>query len=89
MRIAIINHDTHTLFVEDINEEILEGQYGGDEQLYIDENYSLGDYSWDWITDAEYLPEFEKYPIEIDFEEEAPQEILEWDEKNKKINLEF
>lgn len=68
-RIAIIDHTNHTLFVEDINEEILEGQYGGDEQLYIDENYSLGNYSWDWITDTEYFPEFEKDPIEINFED--------------------
>ena len=52
-RIAIIDHTNHTLFVEDINEEILEGQYGGDEQIYIDDNYNLKEYSWDWITDAE------------------------------------
>ena len=88
-RIAIIDHTNHTLFVEDINEEILEGQYGGDEQIYIDDNYNLKEYSWDWITDAEQIPEFNKDPIEIDFEKEVPQEILEWDEENKKINLEF
>ena len=88
-RIAIIGHTNHTLFVEDINEEILEGQYGGDEQMYIDDNYSLDEYSWDWITDAQYIPEFDKNPIEIDFEDETSQEIIEWDEENKKINLEF
>lgn len=89
-RIAIIDHTNHTLFVEDVNEEILEGQYGGDEQTYIDDNYTFeGDYSWDWITDAEYISEFEKDPVEINFEDEASQEILEWDEENKKINLEF
>ena len=68
MRIAIIDHDTHTLFVEDINDEILEGQYGGQEQNYIDDNYSLGKYSWDYIVDSQYFPEIEKDPIEIDFE---------------------
>ena len=68
-RIAIIDHTTHTLFVEDINERILEGQYGGDEQMYIDDNYNLKDYSWDWITDAEYFTESEKTPIEINFED--------------------
>ena len=68
-RIAIIDHTNHTLFIEDINEEILEGQYGGDEQMYIDDNYSLKDYSWDWIIDAQYIPEFEKDPIEINFED--------------------
>ena len=69
MRIAIIEHKSHTLYVEDINNEILEGQYGGDEQLYIDENYSLEEYSWDYITDAQYFPESEKTPIEINFKD--------------------
>lgn len=68
-RLAIIDHGNHALYIEDINEEILEGQYGGDEQLYIDDNYSLKNYSWDWITDAQYFLEFEKTPIEINFED--------------------
>ena len=68
-RIAIIDHTNHILFVEDINEEILESQYGGDEQVYIDNSYNLKDYSWDWISDAQYIPEFEKDPIEINFED--------------------
>lgn len=68
-RLAIIDHENHALYIEDINEEILEGQYGGDEQLYIDDNYSLKNYSWDWITDAQYFLEFEKTPIEINFED--------------------
>ena len=68
-RLAIINHTNHTLYVEDINDEILESQYGGDEQLYIDENYNLEDYSWDYIIDAQYFPESEKTPIEINFED--------------------
>lgn len=68
-RIAIIDHSTHILMVEDISEEILEGQYGGDEQMYIDDNYSLKDYSWDYIIDAQYFPEFDKTPIEINFED--------------------
>jgi hypothetical protein len=68
-RLAIIDNVNHTLYVEDINEEILEGQYGGDEQLYIEDNYSLKEYSWDWITETQYFPEFDKTPIEINFEE--------------------
>lgn len=68
-RIAIIDHTNHTLFVEDVNEEILEDQYGGDEQKYIDENYNLKNYSWDYIIDAQYFPESEKTPIEINFED--------------------
>lgn len=68
-RLAIIDNVNHTLYVEDINEEILEGQYGGDEQLYIEDNYSLKEYSWDWITETQYFPEFDKTPIDINFEE--------------------
>ena len=68
-RIAIIDHKNHSLMVEDINDEILESQYGGDEQLYIDKNYNLEDYSWDYIIDAQYFPESEKTPIEINFED--------------------
>ena len=67
-RIAIINHASHELMVEDINEKELETKYGGDEQKYIDDNYTFeGDYSWDWITDAQYFKEGESDPIEIDF----------------------
>ena len=69
-RIAIIDHTNHTLMVEDINEYELREKYGNDEQKYIDDNYTFeGEYSWDWITDAEYIPEFEKDPIEINFED--------------------
>lgn len=69
MRIAVIDHESHTLYVEDINDEILEGQYGGDEQLYIDDNYNLKDYSWDYIVDTQYIPEGDKTPVEINFED--------------------
>ena len=68
MRIAIIDHASHTLYVEDINDEILEGQYGGQEQNYIDENYTFGgEYSWDYICDAVYFPDGGSDPMEIDF----------------------
>lgn len=68
MKIAIIDHNDHRVFIEDIDDEILEGQYGGDEQLFIDENYDLEDYSWDWITDVVYLPDAARDPNEIDYE---------------------
>lgn len=64
-RLAIIDHATHHLYIEDVNEEILEGQYGGDEQMYIDDNYSATNYSWDWINEIQYFTEFEKTPVEI------------------------
>ena len=69
-RLAIIDHADHTLMVEDVNENELQDNYGGDEQAYIDANYTFeGDYSWDWITDAEYFKEGESDAIEIDFDE--------------------
>ena len=57
-RIIVIDHTDHVVFIEDINEEELEEVYGGDEQAYIDANYTFeGDYSWDWVTSIEYIPE--------------------------------
>jgi hypothetical protein len=69
-RIAIIDHASHELMIEDVNEQELENQYGGDEQKYIDDNYTFeGDYSWDWITDTQYFPEGESDPFEVNFED--------------------
>ena len=69
-RLAIIDHASHTLYVEDVNKTELEDNYGGDEQAYINDNYTFdGEYSWDWIIDAEYFPEGQCESIEIDFEE--------------------
>ena len=71
-RLAIIDHAAHELMVEDVNEEVLESNYGGDEEAYIKDNYTFeGDFSWDWITDAEYFPIDDKDPIEINFEDIA------------------
>ena len=67
-RIAIIDHASHELMIEDINEQVLEDQYGGDEQKYIDDNYTFeGDYSWDWITDTQYFQEGESVPVDVEF----------------------
>ena len=67
-RIAIIDHASHELMIEDVNEQELENQYGGDEQKYIDDNYTFeGDYSWDWITDTQYFPEGESNPVDVEF----------------------
>ena len=67
-RIAIIDHNEHDLIIEDINEEVLEKEYGGDEQKYIDDHYDIENYSWDWITDSYYRPDDnDGYLIEVDF----------------------
>ena len=67
-RIAIIDHNEHDLIIEDINEEVLEKEYGGDEQKYIDDHYDIENYSWYWITDSYYLPD-DNYGdlMEVDF----------------------
>jgi len=54
-RIAIIDHDEHQVYIEDLTDEML-APYNGDEQKYIDDNYDLENYSWDYITDILYLP---------------------------------
>lgn len=69
-RIAIIDHSSHELMVEDVNEVVLDTQYGGDEQKYIDDNYTFeGSYSWDWIEDTQYFPEGQSEPVEVEFTE--------------------
>lgn len=67
-RIAIIDHDEHRLYVEDIPDDILENQYGGDEQKYIDDNYDIENYSWDYITEGLFLPAGESDFCDIDFD---------------------
>lgn len=71
-RIAIIDHNEHDLIIEDINEKELEEKYGGEEltlrnkiERYIDDNYDLETYSWDWITDSYYIPEGESHPTKL------------------------
>lgn len=72
IRVAIIDHDTHTLFVEDINEEELEKLYNGDEEAYIKDNYSLSDnWSWDYIIDTEYYGIENKDGIAVEFSDLA------------------
>ena len=65
-RIAIIDHDDHDLIIEDIDEQELKVKYGGDEQKYIDDNYNIENYSWDWIVSTQYIPMGESDPIEIE-----------------------
>ena len=67
-RIAIIDHDEHRLYVEDIPDDILKKQYGGDEQKYIDDNYDMENYSWDYITEGLFLPAGESDFCDIDFD---------------------
>lgn len=48
-RLIIINHTTHEVFFEDVTDEMLE-PYNGEEQAYIDANYTTEDgISWDYV----------------------------------------
>ncbi len=65
-RLVIIDHAAHEVFIEDVSEEDL-AKYNGDEQAYIDDNYTFeGEYSWDWVVGISYLPETDKTPIEVE-----------------------
>ena len=68
-RIVIIDHDAHILFVEDIDEKMLEKKYNGEEEKYIKDNYEISDnFSWDFIVSAQYIPtENDDKFYEIDF----------------------
>lgn len=69
-RIAILDHDSHCLFVEDVSNDTLKNHYNDDMKAYIEDSYTFnGAYSWEYINDAEYLREEDKMPIEIDFDE--------------------
>lgn len=50
-RLAIIDHNTHNLIVDEVSEETL-AQYNGEEEDYIKAKYNLDFYSWDYITNG-------------------------------------
>ena len=52
-RLAILDHETHTLYVEDVSDETL-AKYDGEEEAYIEDNYALEEYSWDYIAATVY-----------------------------------
>lgn len=68
-RIAIIDHNYHRLYVQDIDMDVINEKYGGNEEDYIKDAYDLSDnWSWDYIVCAEYFPLDSDF-IEINFEE--------------------
>lgn len=65
-RIAIIDHLEHTLFIEDIDEDMLQEKYGGEEEEYIKDNYWLSEnWSWEYIVETYYVPKGGEDGIEI------------------------
>lgn len=69
-KIAIINHDEHRLYIEDVSDEDL-AKYNGEEEAYIKDMYNLENYSWDYITGAIYMAEGEEEFTDIDFKKIA------------------
>ena len=71
-RIAILDHNEHRLYIEDVYDDML-NDYNGEIQAYIDDNYDVERYSWDYITEALYTPNDKDYDctLEIDFEDIA------------------
>lgn len=68
-RLAIICHDSHTLFIEDVDEDLLREKYNGEEEAYIKDNYCVSEnFSWDYITCTQYIPNKEDTEIyDIEF----------------------
>lgn len=59
-RLAIIDHDEHLLYIEDVSQEDLDN-CGGEEEEYIKQNYPLlKNFSWDYIRGACYLQKEDK-----------------------------
>lgn len=69
-RLAIIDHNNHNLYIEDVSDEMLK-KYNGSEEDYIKDNYNIEGnfFSWDYIVSAQYLPyEDDPNPVEVEFE---------------------
>lgn len=66
-RIVIIDHKYHQAFIEDIDTEVLEKKYNGEEEAYIEDNYELdeGEWSWNFVVAITYYPT-EGDPIDIE-----------------------
>lgn len=68
VRLAIIDHSEHKLFVEDVDEKILK-EYES-ECAYVRDHYTIaGSFSCSIIKEAEYIPEGDPHPVEINFKE--------------------
>jgi len=74
-RIAIIDHALHNLFIEDIDEDMLQEKYGGEEEAYIKDNYTLHEpWSWEYITCITYYP-IGGDPVDVDL----PYDLKDYD----------
>lgn len=67
-RIAILDHVEHRLYIEDISDEMLD-KYKNNIFAYINDYYDCENFTWEYITEAHYIPLPPPYddPIEINF----------------------
>ena len=50
-RIVILDHDRHIVYFEDIDMDVVNKKYNGEEEEYIKDNYDLSGYwTWDYIV---------------------------------------
>lgn len=68
-RLVIIDHESHTLFIEDVSDEAL-AKYNGEEEAYINDNYCghgnfSGNFSWDYITQTQYIRDCEDTEVYV------------------------
>lgn len=68
IRVAILDHNYHILYIEDFEEKLLE-EYAGDIERYIEANYPFSNYSFEVIDDACYKPSHYEDPVTINFED--------------------
>lgn len=68
-RIVILDHESHSVFIEDIDMDMIDSLYDGEEERYILSKYKLGEYwTWDYITSIQYIDD-KNQPHEIDIDE--------------------
>ena len=49
--IAILDHDNHILYLEEIDMDVVDEKYNGEEEEYIKANYDLDEnWTWDYIV---------------------------------------
>ena len=62
-RIAIIDHANHALYIDDIDEDVLNEKYDGEEEKYILDQYEFDDddlWSWEYVTNVMFYSKNER-----------------------------
>lgn len=52
--IAILDHESHSLFIDEVDTDLIEQKYNGEEEAYILDNYELGEFwTWNYVTNIQ------------------------------------